>query len=47
MIKPIESIFISNKINSHSDASQVRVLAERRISFNFDKHNSMGDKSGE
>jgi hypothetical protein len=52
MIKPIESIFISNSINSHSDcfhqrASDVRALAERRISFNFDQHNSMGDKSGE
>ena len=30
-----------------SRASNVRVLAERRISFNFDQHNSIGDKSGE
>ncbi len=24
----------------------MRVLEERRISFNFDQHNSIGDKSG-
>nr|WP_242022208.1 hypothetical protein [Microcoleus sp. FACHB-831] len=30
-----------------SRASDVREEAERRISFNFDQHNSMGDKSGE
>jgi|GEM_PF-2457499 len=30
-----------------SRASNVRALAERRIPFNFDQHNSIGDKSGE
>ncbi|MEY3402263.1 MAG: hypothetical protein RLZZ86_1878 [Cyanobacteriota bacterium] len=53
MIKPNQLIAFSSVIAliatviASSRASNVRVLAERRIPFNFDQHNSIGDKSGE